>query len=136
MPVPADLYELGRANDDPAAFDAEIDRTQPGDLAVLIYTSGTTGDPKGVMLTQENIVAGMEASLYALPFEKGAEQLCFLPLCHILERLVSLYTPLIVSTHGEFRRKPRDRVRQPARGLAARLRRRAARLGKDLFPRH
>ena len=102
----SELYDLGRAHDDPAAFDAEIDRTEPGDLAVLIYTSGTTGDPKGVMLTQENIVAGMEASLYALPFERGAEQLCFLPLCHILERLVSLYTPLIVSTTVNFAESP------------------------------
>jgi len=102
----ADLYDMGRAHDDPAAFDAEIELAQPDDLAVLIYTSGTTGDPKGVMLTQENILAGMEASLYALPFEKGAEQLCFLPLCHILERLVSLYTPLIVSSTVNFAESP------------------------------
>jgi len=111
----ADLYELGRAHDDPAGFDAEIDRCQPDDLAVLIYTSGTTGDPKGVMLTQENILAGMEASLYALPFEKGAEQLCFLPLCHILERLVSLYTPLIVSSTVNFAESPEtvfDNIRE------------------------
>jgi long-chain acyl-CoA synthetase len=101
-----DLYDLGRAHDDQDAFDAEIETAQPDDLAVLIYTSGTTGDPKGVMLTQENILAGMEASLYALPFEKGAEQLCFLPLCHILERLVSLYTPLIVSSTVNFAESP------------------------------
>ena len=102
----SDLYDLGRAHDDPAAFDAEIDKTRPEDLAVLIYTSGTTGDPKGVMLTQENILGGMEASVYALPFEKGAEQLCFLPLCHILERIVSLYTPLIVSSTVNFAESP------------------------------
>ncbi len=102
----SELYDLGETHDDPAAFDAEIDKARPEDLAVLIYTSGTTGDPKGVMLTQENILAGMESSLYALPFEKGAEQLCFLPLCHILERLVSLYTPLIVSSTVNFAESP------------------------------
>jgi long-chain acyl-CoA synthetase len=100
------LYELGRAHDDPAAFDAAIDAVAPGDLAVLIYTSGTTGAPKGVMLTHENLMAGMEASLYGLPFQKGAEQLCFLPLCHILERIVSLYTPLIVSSTVNFAESP------------------------------
>ncbi len=102
----AQLYDLGRKVNDPGIFEAEIDKAQPGDLAVLIYTSGTTGDPKGVMLSQENIVAGMEASLYGLPFEKGAEQLCFLPLCHILERLISLYTPLIVSSTVNFAESP------------------------------
>ena len=109
------LYDLGRANDDPALFDAEIDKARPEDLAVLIYTSGTTGDPKGVMLTQENIMAGMEASLYGLPFERGAEQLCFLPLCHILERLVSLYTPLILSCTVNFAESPEtvfDNIRE------------------------
>lgn len=100
------LYDLGRTANDPEIFEAEIDQARPGDLAVLIYTSGTTGDPKGVMLTQENIIAGMESSLYGLPFEKGAEQLCFLPLCHILERLVSLYTPLIVSSTVNFAESP------------------------------
>ena len=102
----SDLYDLGRRHDDEALFNAEIDATKAGDLAVLIYTSGTTGQPKGVMLTQENILAGMEASLYGLPFEKRAEQLCFLPLCHILERIVSLYTPLIVSSTVNFAESP------------------------------
>lgn len=101
-----DLYDLGGRANDPQAFDAEIDKARPEDLAVLIYTSGTTGPPKGVMLTNENIVAGMESSLYGLPFERAAEQLCFLPLCHILERLVSLYTPLIVSSTVNFAESP------------------------------
>lgn len=102
----SELYDLGRANDDEAVFSAEIDAVTPADVAVLIYTSGTTGQPKGVMLTQENIIAGMEGSLYGLPFEQRAEQLCFLPLCHILERIVSLYTPLIVSSTVNFAESP------------------------------
>lgn len=102
----ADLYDLGRRANDPEVFEAEIDKARPEDLAVLIYTSGTTGAPKGVMLSQENIVAGMEASLYGLPFSQGAEQLCFLPLCHILERLVSLCTPLVVSSTVNFAESP------------------------------
>lgn len=102
----ADLYNLGRAHDDMDAFNAAIDAARPEDLAVLIYTSGTTGDPKGVMLTHENILAGMESAIHGLPFEQGAEQLCFLPLCHILERLVSLYTPLMVSSTVNFAESP------------------------------
>ncbi|WP_334191232.1 AMP-dependent synthetase/ligase [Pararhodobacter sp.] len=101
----SDLVDRGRGGS-LAEFDASIDAVQPGDTAVLIYTSGTTGNPKGVMLTHENIMAGMEVSLYNLPFTKGAEQLCFLPLCHILERIVSLYTPLIVSSTVNFAESP------------------------------
>ena len=102
----SDLYDIGRANDDKALFNAEIDAVQGDGVGILIYTSGTTGQPKGVMLTQENIVAAMESSLYSMPFEKNAEQLCFLPLCHILERVVSLYTPLIVSSTVNFAESP------------------------------
>ena len=102
----SDLYGLGGKHDDEDAFNRAIDAVQPSDLAVLIYTSGTTGDPKGVMLTHENIMGGMEASLQALSFEQGAEQLCFLPLCHILERIVSLYTPLMVSSTVNFAESP------------------------------
>jgi len=111
----SELYELGRQNDDEALFNAEIDAVKPEDLAILVYTSGTTGMPKGTMLTQENILAGMEASLYGLPFAKGAEQLCFLPLCHILERIVSLYTPLVVSSTVNFAESPEtvfDNIRE------------------------
>ncbi|MCC5988422.1 MAG: long-chain fatty acid--CoA ligase [Pararhodobacter sp.] len=102
----SDLYNLGRAHDDDDAFNRSIDAVKPEDLAVLIYTSGTTGDPKGVMLTHENILAGMESAIHGLPFDQGAEQLCFLPLCHILERLVSLYTPLMVSSTVNFAESP------------------------------
>ncbi len=102
----SDLYDLGRRHDDEEVFNSAIDAVQASDVAVLIYTSGTTGQPKGVMLTQENIMAGMEASLYGLPFQSRAEQLCFLPLCHILERIVSLYTPLVVSSTVNFAESP------------------------------
>ncbi len=97
-----ELYEIGRRTNDPNVFEEEIDKARPDDLAVLIYTSGTTGPPKGVMLTHENILGGMEAALHALPFESGDEQVCFLPLCHILERLVSIYMPLMVSSTVNF----------------------------------
>lgn len=63
------------------------------DIVTLIYTSGTTGRPKGVMLTHENIVSNVLASDSRIPRGKNIDYkdlraLSFLPICHILERMV------------------------------------------------
>jgi long-chain acyl-CoA synthetase len=61
---------------------------QPDDLATLIYTSGTTGEPKGVMLTHDNFVFDSTSSVSVMPWPGGETALAFLPLTHVLERLV------------------------------------------------
>ena len=68
------------------SFDREANAVAPGDLATLIYTSGTTGEPKGVMLTHDNIASNINESLSG--FEIGADDSCisFLPLSHITAR--------------------------------------------------
>jgi len=59
-------------------------------LATIIYTSGTTGDPKGVMLSHDNIVSNVRDSLPAFTFaDKNGKALSFLPLNHIFERMVT-----------------------------------------------
>jgi long-chain acyl-CoA synthetase len=67
-----------------------IDRIMPDTLATIIYTSGTTGNPKGVMLSHNNIVSNVYDSMPAFTFaKKGEKALSFLPLNHIFERTVS-----------------------------------------------
>jgi long-chain acyl-CoA synthetase len=71
---------------------------KPDDLATIIYTSGTTGEPKGVMLTHDNIYSNVEASRRAIPFEGNDVGLSFLPLSHIFERMAGHYLMFATGT--------------------------------------
>jgi long-chain acyl-CoA synthetase len=86
----AGLEHRGAAAETPQALDDyrnDARAVAPDDLATLIYTSGTTGNPKGVMLTHNNIRSNIEATRYKLPFEGDDVALSFLPLSHIFQRM-------------------------------------------------
>ncbi len=99
-----ELYDLGEKlhQSKPDFFDQEIDKSKPEDVGLLIYTSGTTGKPKGAMISNENIVFTLSSTLRVLESLENDEQLCFLPLCHVLERNVSAYTPIFAKTIVNF----------------------------------
>ncbi len=99
-----ELYDLGEKlhQEKPELFSAEIAKSKPSDIALLIYTSGTTGKPKGAMLSNENIIFTIGSCLPVLPYSPDDEQLCFLPLCHILERNISVYLPIANKTITNF----------------------------------
>ncbi|MEI8133744.1 MAG: AMP-binding protein, partial [bacterium] len=70
--------------------EALVARSKPDDIITMIYTSGTTGTPKGVMLTNRNLVSNVEGSLASLPpIGHNDIFLSFLPLSHGFERTAS-----------------------------------------------
>jgi long-chain acyl-CoA synthetase len=112
-----DLYRLGRAfrKEHPDRFGEEIARSQPKDTAILVYTSGTTGPPKGAMISHENIISSISGAVLTLPVKDTDEQVCFLPLCHILERLISVFIPIGLYSTVNFAESPEtvfDNVRE------------------------
>ena len=74
-----------------ATYREDAMTVRPDDIATIIYTSGTTGEPKGVMLTHDNIYSNVQAARSAIPFEGEDTALSFLPLSHIFERMGGHY---------------------------------------------
>ena len=70
------------------------------DLVTIIYTSGTTGNPKGVMLSHQNLLSNVEGCIEPIPADNHSRVLTFLPICHVYERMLHyLYMYLGCSVH-------------------------------------
>ena len=76
---------------------SRVEKIEPDDLLTIIYTSGTTGNPKGVMLTNRNIMHNVNAAHEILNHDEKDTFLSFLPFCHSYERATGYYCCLM---HG------------------------------------
>ncbi len=64
---------------------------KPDDIATMLYTSGTTGAPKGVLLSHYNIYSNVMAVQTLFDADTSDTATSFLPLSHILERMVDYW---------------------------------------------
>ena len=82
-------------------LDARVAACQPEQLAILVYTSGTTGKPKGAMHSHRGLVYTVRGYNTLISRDEHDECMCFLPLCHIAERMggeyFSLYTGSVLN---------------------------------------
>jgi long-chain acyl-CoA synthetase len=104
------LRDIGRdyLKAHPGLIETRRQSRKSADVAILVYTSGTTGRPKGAMITHANlcsVLAGQSGSLFeGLP--QGGERVAFLPLCHIAERMIGEYVPIMRSSVVNFVENP------------------------------
>ena len=84
-----ELVELGKQNPQPEKLQSIKDSITEDDIVTIIYTSGTTGIPKGVMLSHKNLLSNIEAIYRIPPQDPQMVTLSFLPLCHVLERIMN-----------------------------------------------
>jgi len=98
------VQELGREVEakDPELFYAEVAKCRPDDVCIMVYTSGTTGKPKGAMLNHRNLVATSRATAEAIGATSEDSVVSYLPLCHVAEKIFSLFLPMYLGYTVNF----------------------------------
>ncbi|TKB10006.1 long-chain fatty acid--CoA ligase [Desulforhopalus sp. IMCC35007] len=101
-------YQLSEAGtpleeEEKKCIEEQIDKITQDDILTIIYTSGTTGVPKGVLLTQGNVMVNADVGSNQLGVpQENMTTLSFLPLSHVLERTGGYYATLLSGNHIAF----------------------------------
>ena len=100
---------------EPDWFQRRVEALDPEACAMIVYTSGTTGDPKGAMLSSTNALAVPDQLMAVVGGDARDQTLSYLPLCHVAEKIFSLFLPLssgAVVHFGETLETVRDDLRE------------------------
>jgi long-chain acyl-CoA synthetase len=91
---------------EPHCLDTIREASTPEHLAILVYTSGTTGKPKGAMHHHAGLVYAIRGHTQIIAQTPQDERMCFLPLCHIAERVGGAFVCMYTGTKINFVENP------------------------------
>jgi long-chain acyl-CoA synthetase len=99
-----ELITLGSAqhHEAPGFLKDQIEDLTPNSPAGIIYTSGTTGPPKGVILTQKNLVFETTSLITRYDDVYEEDTISFLPLSHIAEQVLTICVGIILASTVSF----------------------------------
>jgi long-chain acyl-CoA synthetase len=85
-----EIIELGKQFNNTEKLESVKASILSNDMATILYTSGTTGNPKGVMLSHNNLISNALATQDCAGFNRDWRILSFLPLNHVFERMLTI----------------------------------------------
>jgi 1-acyl-sn-glycerol-3-phosphate acyltransferase len=85
-----------------------LNRLKPNDLMTIVYTSGSTGVPKGVMLSQRNIMTNVQGINQVASFVPGDTMVGILPFFHSMGYTATLWAPMACNLRGVYHFSPLD----------------------------
>jgi len=91
------LIEVGQhdLNETPGLRENLFGRAKPGDPAIFMHSSGTTGKPKGIVLSQKNVLAAAKNGHAASVFEENEEILAYLPMAWVGDFAITVAAALL-----------------------------------------
>jgi len=98
------VEELGREmeRERPGWFEEQVALGRSDEVCIMVYTSGTTGKPKGAMINHVNIESMTLGTIEAIKAKAGDGVVSYLPLCHVAEKIFSLFLPMYVGYPVNF----------------------------------
>ncbi len=81
-------------------YEGQIADVKATDIALIQFSSGSTGDPKGVVLTHENLLANVEAIQIGSKLTEKDHIFSWMPLTHDMGLIGTHLTPFFVNCHG------------------------------------
>ncbi|MBO6826472.1 MAG: AMP-binding protein, partial [Sneathiella sp.] len=91
------LIEVGQhdLNETPGLREELLSRAKPEDSAIFLHSSGTTGAPKGIVLSQKNVLAAAQNGRAAGAFDENEEILAYLPMAWVGDYAITVAAALL-----------------------------------------